>query len=505
MAMKHLARLEKTKECWFLIAILVLFFFLRLPSLFEPNWYGDEGIYQALGRAMYEGKVLYREIWDNKTPLLYALYGIFNADQFSLRLLSLVSGIGAITAFFFFSRKLFTNSNAHFASTTIFALLFGLPIIEGNIANSENFMIPLLLLAGLLVFNVGTLVHENIHAIHIKQLVKPLFAAGILLSLAFLLKIVAIFDVAACMLFLFFVAFSIHTRSLGRTMLQGVQYTVELITPFALGFLLPIGATIAVLFFQNALGDFISAAFSQNVGYVGYGNRYIIPQGLLIGKLFLLFLSVCVLFFYRHRFSLGTLFLFLWLAFSIFNAYFSQRPYTHYLLTLLPPFALLVGYIVNTTSKHARLAAIGIVFLLCFFSYRDFWLYDKNVAYYKNFVDYLSNRKTLTAYQAFFDRKTPRDYAIAEYIRMNTTQEEGVFIWGNSAQTYVLANKLPPGKFTVAYHMLISEKTLAETKADVERQKPKIIVLMAKEAYPYNLSGYQYKFTIDDAHIYERR
>ena len=54
--MKILAKLEKSLDCWFLIIISVVFFFLRFPSLFEPNWYGDEGIYQALGLAMNSRK-----------------------------------------------------------------------------------------------------------------------------------------------------------------------------------------------------------------------------------------------------------------------------------------------------------------------------------------------------------------------------------------------------------------------------------------------------------------
>ena len=74
--MKILGKLEGNLSCWFLIIISVVFFFLRFPSLFEPNWYGDEGVYQTLGIGMNAGRLLYKGIFDNKPPLLYFLYSL---------------------------------------------------------------------------------------------------------------------------------------------------------------------------------------------------------------------------------------------------------------------------------------------------------------------------------------------------------------------------------------------------------------------------------------------
>ncbi|PIV07387.1 hypothetical protein COS53_02565, partial [Candidatus Shapirobacteria bacterium CG03_land_8_20_14_0_80_35_14] len=51
----------------------ILFFLLRLPSLFEPYWYGDEGVYLALGQGIRHGLTLYSQIYDNKPPAIYYL------------------------------------------------------------------------------------------------------------------------------------------------------------------------------------------------------------------------------------------------------------------------------------------------------------------------------------------------------------------------------------------------------------------------------------------------
>ena len=132
--MRILSGLEKSKSFWFLLFTCLLFFLLRFPSMFEPYWYGDEGIYQTLGLGIDNGRLLYRDIFDNKPPLLYILYSIFDSDQFLLRLSSLIFGGFSIVLFFKLAQKLLNSKRAVYFSTFFFAIIFGLPIIEGNIA-----------------------------------------------------------------------------------------------------------------------------------------------------------------------------------------------------------------------------------------------------------------------------------------------------------------------------------------------------------------------------------
>jgi 4-amino-4-deoxy-L-arabinose transferase-like glycosyltransferase len=99
--------LERSKMFWTIFLSSLVFFILRLPSLFEPNWYGDEGIYEVIGKAMSQGRILYLQIWDNKPPLLYVTYAIFHGDQFGARMLSLLFGLGAVITLFFLAKKLF--------------------------------------------------------------------------------------------------------------------------------------------------------------------------------------------------------------------------------------------------------------------------------------------------------------------------------------------------------------------------------------------------------------
>ena len=88
--MKILNRLERSFSFWFLLLTSFLFFLLRWPSLFEPYWYGDEGVYQAVGILLNNGQSLYSQAWENKPPLLLVIYAILNSDQFLVKIASLI-------------------------------------------------------------------------------------------------------------------------------------------------------------------------------------------------------------------------------------------------------------------------------------------------------------------------------------------------------------------------------------------------------------------------------
>mgnify|MGYP007068844087 FL=1 len=120
----------------FLILILLTTFFLRLPSLFEPYWYGDEGIYLTLGLGIRKGLLLYRDIYDNKPPLIYLLAGLAGS-QFWFRFMLLISVLASVSIFagllkIFFPKKLSSQKIA----LILFCLFSSLPLIEGNISNA---------------------------------------------------------------------------------------------------------------------------------------------------------------------------------------------------------------------------------------------------------------------------------------------------------------------------------------------------------------------------------
>lgn len=508
--MRILKRLEASKEFWFVIFTSFLFFILRLPSLFEPLWYGDEGIYQVIGNSLINGKLLYTEIFDNKPPLLYWLYAILNSDQFVIRLASLIFGALSIAIFFLLSKKLFENNknNIHFVTTFIFAVLFGLPILEGNIANAENFMLLPILTSAFFIVNR-----------------KKYFFAGLFLGIAFLFKIVAIFDFVAFFIFYFIInpvplsrwAFRwhrkvndfIHKRNYGilKKWLNFASFkkTIKLFM-IIVGFSLPI--FLAVLFFllNNTFIDFIKAVFLTNISYVSYGNKIGGTPLLLFVKLIFLVSFTLYVFKRRKKFSSTLLFISIWFAFSLFNALFSQRPYVHYLLVLLPSLSLMAGLILFEKKYQKQIAIFSLIVLVVLIKVFGAPRFNKGIYYYQNFISYVKGQKSLAQYQAFFDKNTPSDYEIARFIKPKIKKHDTIFVWGNNAQLYQLVGVVAPTKYIVAYHISNYKDGIINTKAQIEKIKPKFIVIMSNQkTIPFPLIGYSKKININKTTIYERR
>lgn len=485
--MKVLQIWEKSKSCWFVMISSIVFFFLRLPSLFEPNWYGDEGVYQVLGIAINNGRLLYRDIWDNKPPFLYMLYSGVGSDQFAIRLLSLIFGLLSVFVFFLLAKKIFSeakDNRAVFMSTGIFTLLFGLPLLEGNIANAENFLILPVLISALLVFKS-------------KDNLRTLFLSGFFASLAFLFKIVGLFDFAAFFVFIFIVSIA----KINKKYILGES---EKLITFSLGFFIPIFLTAVFFFFQkDAFSYFIDATFFANIGYVGYGNNFLFPQGLLVLKLLALGAVTAILFKNRNKIGNTEIFILTWFAFSLFSALFSGRPYTHYLLVLISSFSLLAGLILY--NKKLRRIHLIILVLSIIVLYKNFSFFTKIPQYYYNFLSFVTNNESVLSYRNFFDKQTAVDYELSSYVLLHTNKNDNIFIWGNNPQVYKMANKLPPGKYTVAYHITGYKDGIKETSEMLKIKNPKIIIIMPYMNYfPFRLSNYYQRMIIDRVVIYER-
>lgn len=500
----------------FLSLLAFVFSLLRLPSIIEPYWYGDEGVYEVIGRALASGRILYSQIWDNKPPLLYVIYAIFSGDQFYVRLVSAIVGIFSLVIFFMIARKFFRNQIAVYVSTVFFALFLGAPILEGNIANAENFMVLPTLTSFYILFCTSSLAFlgtrfskaQNWHDFFSIRMWQ-VSLAGFILSLTFLTKIVAIFDFAAFFVILFSLRFfdEISFRNV-KKIINGIKNVIDgfqMEAIYATAFALPIFMFIVYFIVVGAFPDFFKAVFSQNVGYVASGNYFLFPNGFLYFKLFLLLLSILIVTRYRKIVTREGLIIFIWLAFSMFNAFFSARPYTHYLLVLLPSFSLFVGYILE--KRRQGIVLIPLILILAIIIQSAFKLNFKRVVpYYINYLSYITAEKSVTDYQAFFDRNTPRDYELAQFIRSKTSYSDNIFIWGDNAQVYFLSGKLPPGRYTVSYHITFYKDAINETHDAILKSRPKYIIQTKEGDEIQNfLDGFELRYKIENAKIYERQ
>lgn len=483
-----------THDVAFLIGVILLFFLLRFPSLYEPYWYGDEGIYFAIGKAMHAGQTLYLDIWDNKPPLLYWFYFLFN-DIFSIRFASIIAGILATISFFNLSRSLFQKKYLTYAATLIFAIVLGLPTIEGNIANAENFMLFPVITGVFLFWNAQKKADSQA-----KQAMKQFLFSGLCIGIAFLFKTVAAFDFATILC-----AALILITLPGKTSSLSVIAKQRLF-PLLIGFFVPLLLVGLLMTIQGALPIFLETLFLKNVSYVGENNELFFPQGFLFLKMLLLLSGVFLLFIFRRLLQPKMILILLWLVFSLFSVFFSQRPYTHYQLVILPSLLLAVMCIPDVLKRNHKilLGIVSVITFLLLYNMFPHWNAKKTVQYYENFFAFVSGKRDVTDYQRFFDNNTPRDYAVADYLSLHTEPNDKVFLWGNSAQIYYLSDTLPAGRYSVAYH-IITPDAVSETAAALQKEKPEFLVFLpGTEPFPLLTPDYTYRATIGDAHIYEK-
>lgn len=485
--MKAFIKALKRLDSWIFIFCAFIFSLLRLPSLIEPLWYGDEGIYQVIGFALRSGKLLYRDIWDNKPPVLYLLYASVNGDLFGVKLLSLIFGIFSIAIFILVAKELFKNRVSIFVSAFSYAVFFGLPYLEGNIANAENFMHLPILLSLYLILKAEKKSQKSHYYI----------IAGIALSTAFLTKIVGIFDFLSFALIIFLLRLY-ERKSITKKMFGFAREE----TLLSLAFILPILLTIAYFISVDAFSDYYRAAFSQNVGYVGYENYFLFPMGKMFLKIGILFFFLLLVFRYYSAVGRTGAVLLVWMLFSLFGAFFSNRPYTHYVLEILPSFCLLLGVIFERKKVFFYSA---VILLVAFIVRANFNLYKKITPYYINYLDFAFGSKGVDDYQSFFDRNTPRDYEIGRFVTSKTTDNEKIFLWGDSGQIYFLSNKLPPGRYIVAYHITFYKDAVLEVSEKIKKEKPKYIIQTKNDgAIDAFLTGYVLRYKIRETKIYER-
>ncbi len=480
-----------------LIIILCLVALFRLPSLLEPYWYGDEGIYLTVGNGVRHGLALYRDIHDNKPPGIYLLAALAGS-LFWFRLLLLVWNLASIAVFSWIAEHLLPAKQRVWKLATLATFLFAfLPFAaEGNIANGEIFMVlPTLIGMGLLL---------KMRTVSQKKHILSLSAfAGLSFSLAFLIKVPSLFDAVAAGIFFFLVVpqvkvFKVKERF--TTLLRSIFSLPPWI--FGVAFFAPILISILYYGMIGAGNAYLRAALLQNVGYLsswGTGSqdaRNIVQSGLKNRAILLLATSV-ILFVGAPLLTSETLLVLFWFAFALFGVLLSERPYPHYLIQAIPALALLIPLCVSLLMrlKHPlkkqerashvlSTAALGLclVSLIVSFVSIKFWNYSIP-PYFQNYFKFVTKQISRDQYLSFFDASLPEQYKVATYIAEHTGPNDRIFIWGDLPTLYALTRRLPPGRYTSAYHIK-DFNGFDETYKAIEKTEPAFI-LIDKRASPF--------------------
>jgi hypothetical protein len=435
---------------------LIIFVTLRIPSLFESFWYGDEAIYATLASGMHQGKFLYAEIWDHKPPLLYFFYylaGFFewNVGLVLIKILSIVFGITGILYLSKILQHFFKGSKLLFIALLFFSLLFGSTVFEANTGNAEVFYITF-----------------NILIFYLLLKDKHYLLIGFLTFLSFAIKIPSFVE-SLLLLFLF-----------GIIMWKriGLKPTLHKASKIVLGFILPLLILLIYFSLNNALWDFIRTVFIENVSYSEEMNKNYQFLNISLPAIYLNIAGLCITFvipiyaYMKNEISERTLVIVNLTAIEIFAAFLSGRNYPHYLIQTLPGLTLLLALCLSKLRKNQifhsfKYLIIFIIFfqaiLVAFTRGGSLDIYAKPQDYYLRFINsiVLGNKD----YPEFWWRdgdNVERSKSFANYLNSKYSDTSSVYIY--TSESWVLAlSKIPTtNKYTVWYHLGFNPLHVAE-------------------------------------------
>lgn len=440
---------------WVLV-IMGLTLLARIPSFFEPYFYGDEMIYLTLGNAIRSGLTLYKQIHDNKPPLLYITAAIAG-NLFWFKAILAIWMMVTTAAFWHLTKNLFKEKFAQRSAVIAFAVLTTIPLFEGNIVNAELFLIGPIILG--LVFLLNRPSYRNI------------FIAGLLFSVAALYKIPAIFDLPVIIIYWLI------------TLKDGKEIKKIIIKSFILiiGFIIPILLTLIWYFLRGAMSDYIRAAFLENLGYISTWNTvqnqsFVVKHGSLLIRAGIVIIGLIILRVYNTKLSKVFLISSIWLLTSLFAVTLSERPYPHYFIQAVPSVSILIGILISSVRFEQVLTIIPLTLAIFVPFYYKFYYYSTS-AYYWRFFDFATHQTSKWDYFNSFDAYTEGNYKVSEFLNKTTTLDEKVFIWGDTAPImYALSRRLPPIKYVATYH-IDSFTSRTNVINEFELNPPKTIVI----------------------------
>lgn len=436
---------------------------LRVPSLFEPRWYGDEGIFAAVAQNMRDGRTLYGEAWDNKPPLIFFTYAgtqsAFGPGVGALHAVATAAVLATQLVVIALAWRIAGPARAALAAM-LFALIMGTPVIEGTLAMTETFMILPASLAMLAIVFASDAPDGRRQTLEV--------VAGVAFGVAAAYKQVAVFDAMAAGVFLMLTA-PHPSRSIAR---------------LVAGLAAPQVALAAYFLAAGAFGEYWYAI----AGSLGLYSE-IAPQPGLFARIASYVPALLVTAYLVRRQQLGGAITIahlplLWLAFALIGVTSSAFPFPHYLQQAAPAAVLVVSIMPwpsaqddlgRITLSIAAATAFVLVFTQFAPEYRERTQTDP-LAYYRTFAEMRRGDIDDKTYALRFDGKALAVDDISALMRADGAGDT-VFVWGELPWVYAATGATNPSRYYTSFLGELVPGAKPEIMRDVEADEPVYVVI----------------------------
>jgi len=453
-----------------LLSIAALLALSALPVLLLAPLFGapldpDQGGYATIARGWLHGAIPYRDLWDNKGPLLFLWYAASFASlgesTLAPRLFAALAAGLSVPFVWATARTLFGRREATLAAA-LFALSF-LNIYIQVTANAEVFML-LPLTAGLWLFAMGARGGK----------LWWFMGAGVMTGLAVFTRQSALWT---------FVGYGGWMGVLLVRVPEERMRQVKATACLALGALVA-AAPFAVYFAANgALYDLWYAMFTFNFKWAAEFplHRKLVPPLLwepvpLVGGL--VFWALAALGVWRLVLR-GDRFAWLILSFLVTSEAAAQtlgKASAHYSIHLMPGAALAgalgLAYVWERWREGRRTLAIALAATALVTIGAAVFVYARP-----------------TPADRFEEQYTHRDYAkdavvapqVAAAVREMTRPGDYIYEWGRESEIYFLAGRQPASRWFHNRAYSVDKSILNEVIGDLEEKRPAVILITLEE------------------------
>lgn len=490
-----LPRAAKSSHKWLLASLV----FVVIRSFHELTFpiYRDQATYCMIGQSLWEGKQLYRDLWDNKPPGIFYLYAlivkVFGPVMWSVGLIDILCLLAISYALYRFAEGYLGTAAG------VVAVVFNVTwhVRGGNLysAQPETFILLFFFAALALVCrsNGGAILHH--------------FAAGLFLGVAFLVKYNGLAFLPLVVLIPYLetkgldeepcrIGFTIPARRwLGRAavLVTGFAATVALVLVYfrLSGSWEPLKEVqfkvlpryTAEVF--DAVPIYWVWVLTQTVDTLGGWTEFMTAAALLIA--------------WKRRELSRCAPIFLAVAFSYLSVAMQVRFHDYYFQTCQPFFAVIWAYVLVQAGQGVRVLIKEIAARGWRLAHPLVWVLVANVVYWPvpaqvgaMAVDYAAIRDWVRdpdLYYATSPWSRPIDHfgdqlRVIRYIKENSAPEEGVYVWGTDPLIYFLSERRPPSRF-VTNLALVSPWSPPEWRdelvRDLRKSPPRFIVVARKD------------------------
>ena len=445
----------------FVIVLIISLIYLDSSPLY-PNMLPDidSSVFQVMGKGLLENKIIYKDLFDHKGPIVYIINAIalLISDRYGLFIIEvIIAYIGTI--FIYKTARIMLNKDFSMIMSIIYVFISYKYFYGGNF--SEEYAIAFISIA----------MYYIIKILHSKENNKlNWIMVGTTFAITFLIKptycaIWAVFGLVQLIC-------SIKDKKI-KELIKAIAYMIFGIAIISI----PIIIYLAV---NGAMDSFIDAYFLMNIKYSKSTMLQKI-KGLLqlflgykyLRYLILMLISNIVILISKKINKRTKVFVTLFFIISTILTGWAPMPYNHYLIQLAPCFTLeiiIAMYIINEKIKEKDLMNCKIIkeLPLKFISTMTVVCVMILIS-----VKLVSFEKDMEYKNYFYEDLRNSISEIKNYIG----KDDEVLVLGNNSYYYLLFNKIPNTKyFFQALIIDYDSKIKDETEKYIIEKKPKVII-----------------------------